>query len=234
MCRSKAKHILERVHDCAGDLEKGAHHNSMPVAGEFMTGQTVNVLFFEETNMTSRAVITVADGVEDLECVTLIDVLRRAEIEVVVASIEGRRMITCARGTRLTADAMLVDVLAQEFDLVVLPGGMPGAQRLAEHEPLAERVRQQAKAGKLFAAICAAPALALQQFGVLKQRRMTCYPAFSDRLSGCTFVDQPVVVDGNCITSQGPGTALEFALTLVEQLRGKGTRKQVAEAMLVG
>lgn len=183
--------------------------------------------------MTTRALISLADGVEDIECVTLIDVLRRAEIEVVVASIEGRRMITCARGTRLTADTMLVDVLAQDFDLIVLPGGMPGAQHLAEHEPLAEKVREQAKAGKLFAAICAAPALALQQYGVLKQRRMTCYPAFSDRLSGCTFVDQPVVVDGNCITSQGPGTAMEFALTLVEQLQGKGKRREVAEAMLV-
>ena len=184
--------------------------------------------------MTQRALICIADGVEDLECVTLIDVLRRAEFEVVVASIESRRMVTCARGTRLTADTMLVDVLAQPFDLIVLPGGMPGAQRLAESEPLAERVREQARAGKLFAAICAAPALALQQYGVLKQRRMTCYPAFSDRLSGCVFVDQAVVVDGNCITSQGPATALEFALTLVEQLAGRTLRRQVAEAMLVG
>ena len=183
--------------------------------------------------MTARALIAVADGVEDLETVTLIDVLRRAEVETVVASIENRRMFTAARGTRLTADAMLVDVLAQDFDLIVLPGGMPGAQYLAEHVPLAEKVQAQAKAGKLFAAICAAPALALQGYGVLKQRRMTCYPAFSDRLSGCTFVDQPVVVDGNCITSQGPATALAFALTLVEQLVGKARRKAVAEAMLV-
>jgi 4-methyl-5(b-hydroxyethyl)-thiazole monophosphate biosynthesis len=183
--------------------------------------------------MSKRALITVADGVEDLECVTLIDVLRRADIEVLVASIEERRMITCARGTRLTADAMLVDVLAQDFDLIVLPGGMPGAQHLADFEPLAERVRKQAKAGELFAAICAAPALALQQYGVLRQRRMTCYPAFSDRLSGCTFVDEGVVVDGNCITSQGPGTALAFALTLVEQLVGRGVRAEVAKAMLV-
>lgn len=183
--------------------------------------------------MSKRALIAVADGVEDLECVTLIDVLRRADIEVLVASIEDRRMITCARGTRLTADAMLVDVLAQEFDLIVLPGGMPGAQRLAEFEPLAERVRRQAKAGELFAAICAAPALALQQYGVLQQRRMTCYPAFSDRLSGCSFVDEAVVVDGNCITSQGPGTALAFALCLVEQLVGRSTRNEVAKAMLV-
>jgi 4-methyl-5(b-hydroxyethyl)-thiazole monophosphate biosynthesis len=183
--------------------------------------------------MSKRALIAVADGVEDLECVTLIDVLRRADVEVLVASIEERRMITCARGTRLTADAMLVDVLAQDFDLIVLPGGMPGARRLADFEPLAERVRRQAKAGELFAAICAAPALALQNYGVLRQRRMTCYPAFSDRLSGCTFVDEAVVVDGNCITSQGPGTALAFALTLVEQLVGRGTRSEVATAMLV-
>lgn len=182
--------------------------------------------------MTLRALIAVADGVEDLETVTLIDVLRRAEIEVVVASIEARRMITCARGVRLTADAMLNDVLAQAFDLMVLPGGMPGAQRLAEHVPLAQRVREQARAGHFFAAICAAPALALQSYGVLRQRRMTCYPAFSDRLSGCTFVDQPVVVDGNCITAQGPASALAFALQLVEQLAGATVRRRVAEAML--
>ena len=183
--------------------------------------------------MSKRALIAVADGVEDIESVTLIDVLRRAEVEVVVASIESRRMVTCARGSRLTADAMLMDVLAQEFDLIALPGGMPGAQALAEHAPLGELVVRQARAGKLFAAICAAPALALQAFGVLRQRRMTCYPSFSERLSGCTFVDQPVVVDGNCITAQGPASALEFALTLVEQLRGKAVRQQVADAMLV-
>lgn len=182
--------------------------------------------------MTARALLTVADGVEDIETVTLIDVLRRAEIEVLVASVENRRMVTCARGTRLTADAMLIDVLAQEFDLIVLPGGMPGAQHLADHPPLAERVREQAAAGKFFAAICAAPALALQGYGVLKGRRMTCYPAFSDRLSGCVFVDQPVVVDGNCITSQGPATAMAFALCLVEQLRGKAKRNEVAKALL--
>ena len=182
--------------------------------------------------MHARALIVVADGVEELECVTLIDVLRRAEVEVLVASIEARRMVTGVHGTRLTADAMLVDVLAQEFDLLVLPGGMPGAQRLAEHQPLALRVQQQARAGKLFAAICAAPALALQAYGVLKQRRMTCHPAFTEHLSGCSYVDQPVVVDGNCITSQGPGTALAFALSLVEQLLGKAARARVAAAML--
>jgi len=183
--------------------------------------------------MSPRALLAVADGVEDIETVTILDVLRRAEVEVVVASIEERRMITCARGTRLTADGMFADVLAQDFDLIALPGGLPGAQRLAEHVPLADKVREQAAAGRFFAAICAAPALALQDYGVLRQRRMTCYPALSDRLSGCSFVDAPVVVDGNCITSQGPATAIAFSLALVEALCGKARARQIGDALLV-
>ncbi|QZP33689.1 DJ-1 family glyoxalase III [Pseudomonas sp. DR48] len=178
--------------------------------------------------MTFRALITLAEGIDDLQTVTLIDVLRRAKVEVVVASIEGRRMLTCARGTRLTADAMLVDLLAQPFDLIALPGGEVGSQHLAAHQPLQQLVKDQAAAGRLFAGIAESPALALQAFGVLRQRRMTCLPSASHQLSGCTFVDQPVVVDGNCVTAQGSGGAMEFALTLVEQLCGKATRTVVA------
>ncbi|EJM31864.1 DJ-1 family glyoxalase III [Pseudomonas sp. GM25] len=182
--------------------------------------------------MTFRALITLAEGIDDLQCVTLIDVLRRAGIEVVAASIEGRRMLTCARGTRLTADGMLIDVLAQTFDLIVLPGGAVGAQHLAAHQPLQQLLKDQASAGRLFAAIAEAPAVALQSFGVLRQRRMTCLPDTSHNLSGCTFVDQPVVVDGNCITAQGSSAALAFALTLVEQLAGKAVRAKVAGELL--
>jgi len=181
--------------------------------------------------MTQRALIAVAQGIDDLQSVTLIDVLRRAEVEVVVASIESRRMLTAARGSRLTADAMLVDVLAQTFDLIVLPGGLPGVEHLAAHQPLAQRVAEQAKAGLFYAAIGEAPAVALQAYGVLKQRRMTCHPEVSNQLSGCVFVDQPVVVDGNCITAQGSTAALEFALMLVELLCGKGKRAQVLKAL---
>jgi 4-methyl-5(b-hydroxyethyl)-thiazole monophosphate biosynthesis len=159
--------------------------------------------------------------------------LRRAKVEVVVASIEGRRMLTCARGTRLTCDAMLVDLLAQPFDLIVLPGGATGAQHLSAHQPLQQLVKDQAAAGRLFAGIAEAPAIALQTFGVLRQRRMTCLPSASHQLSGCNFVDQPVVVDGNCITAQGSGGALEFALTLVEQLCGKVTRTAVAGELMI-
>ncbi|WP_460120669.1 DJ-1 family glyoxalase III [Pseudomonas sp. S2_C03] len=183
--------------------------------------------------MTYRALIPLAEGIDDLQAVTLVDVLRRAKVEVVVASIEGRRMLTCARGTRITADAMLVDVLAQPFDLIALPGGAVGAQHLSAHQPLQQLIKDQVKAGRLFAGIGEAPALALQASGALRQRRMTCLPSISHQLSGCNFVDQPVVVDGNCVTAQGSGSALEFALTLVEQLCGKAIRAAVAGELVV-
>ena len=141
-------------------------------------------------------------------------------------------MLTCARGTRLTADAMLVDVLAQPFDLIVLPGGAVGGKHLAAHQPLQQLLKDQAAAGRLFAAIAESPALALQAFGVLRPRRMTCLPAVSQQLLGCTFVDQPVVVDGNCITAQGSAAALAFALQLVEQLCGRAVKVAVARELL--
>jgi 4-methyl-5(b-hydroxyethyl)-thiazole monophosphate biosynthesis len=128
---------------------------------------------------------------------------------------------------------MLVDVLAQTFDLIALPGGAVGAQHLAAHQPLQQILKDQSSAGRLFAAIAESPAVALQAAGVLRQRRMTCLPSASHQLSGCTFIDQPVVVDGNCITGQGSGAVLEFALALVEQLGGKALRAKVAGELLV-
>ena len=181
----------------------------------------------------SRALLAVAEGIDDLQCVTLIDVLRRADIDLVVASVEGRRMFTCLRGTRLTADTMLMDVLAQPFDLIVLPGGEAGAARLGDHPPLAQRMKEQARAGGFFAAIGEAPVLALQPYGLLRQRQMTCHPDVSDKLSGCRFIDQPVVVDGNCITAQGSAAALAFALTLVEQLCGRRRRQALIQALVL-
>lgn len=181
--------------------------------------------------MTQRALIAVAEGVDDLQTVTLIDVLRRGAVEVVVASIESRRMLTCARGTRLTADGMLVDVLAQSFDLIVLPGGEDGAQHMADCQILQERVHQQARDGLFYAAIGESPALVLDRWGLLRQRKMTCHTDVSHTLSGCTFVDQAVVVDGNCITAQHSAAAIGFALMLVELLDGKVMRKQVAHLL---
>ncbi|MDU9392216.1 DJ-1 family glyoxalase III [Pseudomonas japonica] len=181
--------------------------------------------------MTQRALIAVAEGVDDLQTVTLVDVLRQSAVEVLLASVETRRMLTCARGTRLTADAMLVDVLAQSFDLIVLPGGENGARRLAASPALEQRMQEQVKAGQYYAAIGESPALVLQAWGLLRQRRMTCHNDVSQHLSGCSFVDQAVVVDGNCITAQHSAAAIPFALALVELLEGKVMRGQVAHLL---
>ena len=182
--------------------------------------------------MKGAVLLAVADGVEDIETVTLIDVLRRAELEVCVASVGPKRQLTCARGTRLTADAMLAEVKAQSFAAVLLPGGLPGAEHLAASDELAAVVQAQAARGELFGAICAAPALALQRFGVLQGRQVTCYPSFAERLSDCVYVDQPVVEDGPCITSQGPASAMAFGLAVVARLCGAAKAEQIAKAML--
>ena len=145
---------------------------------------------------------------------------------------KGTFIVTCARGSRLVADALLPAVLDQAFDLVVLPGGLAGAKRLGAHKALADKVRRQAREGRLYAGICAAPVHALQVFGVLRQRRVTCYPGLRGQLKDCEYVDLPVVVDGSCITSQGPATAIPFALKLVEALEGKALSDEIARALL--
>jgi 4-methyl-5(b-hydroxyethyl)-thiazole monophosphate biosynthesis len=180
-----------------------------------------------------RALLAIADGNEDIETVTLIDVLRRASIEVLVTSIEARRQVTLARGTRVMSDVTLLEVQAMRFDLIVLPGGMPGAQRLADCAALRNFMRRHVEEGRLYGAICAAPVITLQPWGLLDGKRMTCYPSFIEQLERCQYVDESVVVDGRCVTSQGPATAQAFALELVYQLLGKEQRDSVAEALLV-
>ncbi|ENA36818.1 DJ-1 family protein [Pseudomonas sp. HPB0071] len=179
-----------------------------------------------------RALLAVADGNEDIETVTLIDVLRRAGIEVLVTSIEARRQITLARGTRLMSDVTLLEVQAMSFDLIVLPGGMPGAQRLADCTALRHFMRRHVEQGRLYGAICAAPAVILEPWGLVEDKRISCYPSFIEQLEQGQYVNEPVVVDGRCVTSQGPGTAQLFALELVNQLVGKEQRDTVAEALL--
>lgn len=179
---------------------------------------------------TANALIPVAHGSESLETVTLVNVLRRAEIEVVIASIESELGVGGTRGVKLVADKRFLEAAEQKFSLIALPGGEKGAEAFNRHAPLIEKLEQQSDAGRWLAAICAAPALTLAPHHLLDGRKATCYPSFKDRLP--KYVNQPVVIDGHCVTSQGPGTALVFALTLVELLAGAARRKQVATAML--
>lgn len=174
--------------------------------------------------------VPVADGSEDIETVSIIDVLRRAERDVVVASAGEALTVTAARGTRITADAML-SVQDTAWEMIALPGGLRGAENLARCQPLQELLRRQDAAGRWIAAICAAPALVLAPLGLLDSRQATCYPAFRAHLAH--WQDRPVVQDGHLITSQGPGTALAFGLQLVAALADLGLSQRIGEQMLV-
>lgn len=177
-----------------------------------------------------KALIPVAAGSESLETVTMVNVLRRAGVDVTVASITSESTVAGTRGVTLTADALLADVIGDEFDLIALPGGEAGARALGSCQPLSEKLQAQRLGHRWYGGICAAPALALAPLGLLDGKQATCYPAFRDQL--LHYVDRPVVVDGHCITSQGPATAMAYALQLVEALCGSVKRKEIAAGLL--
>lgn len=177
-----------------------------------------------------EVLIAVAHGSESLETVTLVNVLRRAGFAVTVASIEPERWIKGTRGIDFAADCVLEDVGARTFALIVLPGGEAGAEALARSPRLVERLKDQDRAQRHVAAICAAPALVLARHGLLDHREATAYPAFRERIP--RWRDQAIVHDGHVHTSQGPATALSFALALIELLAGPGRRAEVAKALL--
>jgi 4-methyl-5(b-hydroxyethyl)-thiazole monophosphate biosynthesis len=182
--------------------------------------------------MAKRVLVPIADGSEEIEAVCIIDTLRRGGADLTVASV-GKLQVTASRGVKIVADARIADCVNETYDCIALPGGMPGAEHLRDSAELIGMLKKQKQAGRLYAAICASPAVALRPHGLLDKVRATCFPAFRDRLDPAYASDERVVVDGNCVTSQGPGTALEFALKLVELLFGAGKAAEVAAAMLV-
>lgn len=180
----------------------------------------------------ARVLMPLAEGFEEMEAVIVIDVLRRADIEVVVAGLtEGP--VSASRGTRLLPDAALDSVMAEDFDMLVLPGGMPGVKHLREDSRVKALIERFRSRGRTTAAICAAPSI-LAAYGYLEGKRATGNPKFRDQvaLPGVDYREEPVVEDGALITSRGPGTAIPFALALVERLAGQEKRRQV-EAGLV-
>ncbi len=182
---------------------------------------------------TKTALVPIADGSEDIESVTIIDVLRRAGVEVTVASVmpQQRLQITAARGTRIVADTSIDVCVNQTFDLIALPGGLPGANHLRDCTPLINMLRKQRDEGRWFTAICASPAVVLASHKLETDFTTTAHPGFTEHLHH--FRNERVVVDRHCITSQGPGTALEFALTLVEALLGSEIRTRVSAPMVL-
>lgn len=177
-----------------------------------------------------NALIPIANGVEDIETVTLIDVLRRAEIEVVVSSVQ-EKTITAARGTVITADTLIQDLSNQQFDMIAIPGGLPGAEYLRDSTFLDTMIKNQANSGKLLGAICASPAVVLEPKGILNNMNATCHPNCNAPL-GNRYSGERVSVTNNIVTSQGPGTAIEFALKLVELALGHSKKEEVANPMI--
>ena len=180
-----------------------------------------------------KVLVPIADGVEDIETVTIIDILRRAQIDVTVASIyNDRKDIIASRRTKIRADKKLNEITNEDFDLVALPGGLPGAENLRDSEILIKKLKDQNESGKLYAAICASPVYVLQTHGLLEGKNATCFPGERGNLINNAMADKKVVVDRNCITSQGVGTAIDFALELVNQLEGKEIRDKIAKAIV--
>ena len=185
--------------------------------------------------MKKQILVAVADGTEELEAVTIIDVLRRAQLDVTVASVMPGHEVACSRGVHLVADKLIGECLGTPWDAVICPGGMPGATNLAECEPLRDILVAQNDGQALIGAICAAPQVVLAPLGFLNGRTATAYPGFREKLSaaGSVASDEVVVHDGHIITSQGPGTAMSFALALVSELAGDDVCASVAEGLLV-
>jgi len=177
-----------------------------------------------------KAVVPLAEGFEEIEFSTVVDILRRAGIDVAVAGLkEG--IIDGARGVRVTPDTLIDKVSADNFDVVILVGGNPGYINLGKSEKVLGLVKEMCDKGKYVTAICGAPSV-LAKAGVIQGKRATVFPGMEGSLTGAQYRDEKVVVDGKIITSQGPGTALEFAVKLVEVLAGKGKASKVAREVL--
>lgn len=177
----------------------------------------------------ATVLVPLAQGCEELEAVTIIDLLRRANVTVVAAGLEPGP-VTASRGVVLVPDVTLDAVLDRDFDLVVLPGGLGGAQRLEADQRIAALLRRQAEQGRYVGAICAAPKV-LASAGLLNYREATAYPGILDEQNEIRLSSAAIVRDGTFITSRGPGTAMDFALVLIEILCGRNTRDEVETAL---
>lgn len=178
--------------------------------------------------------VPVADGTEEMEAITIIDCLRRAGVDVTVASVMDSPQVTAANGTRIVADCMIADCTGQFFDMITLPGGIPGADHLAASDELKQLLVTQQQADNWVTAICASPAVVLGAHGLTDGKNATCYPGFESGLSdgGATVQEEKVVIDGKLITSRGPATALPFALELITQLCGAEKSQEIASGLL--
>lgn len=178
--------------------------------------------------------IFLAPGFEELEALTVVDVMRRAGLNIVIVSIEDTPYVTGAHNVTFQADALYTDINFNDADWLILPGGMPGATNLHEFDPLNNLLCTHFADGGNIAAICASPAVVLAPLGLLKGREATCYPGFEKKCesAGARMHNDLVVTDGNLVTGQGPAAAMPFALDIVKLVCGEAKSKEVGVGML--
>ncbi len=175
--------------------------------------------------------IFMADGCEEIEGLTVVDIVRRAKMEIVMISITGKREVTSSHQVTFLTDALAAEVDYDTLDGIVLPGGMPGTLNLQADETVNKVIRQFAAEGKLVCAICAAPSV-LGAADILEGKWATCHPGFEEKLTGAKVEEKEVVVDGNVITSRGMGTAIPFALEIVRYFADDETVEQVRKGLV--
>ena len=178
-----------------------------------------------------RACVFLADGFEEIEGLTVVDILRRAGVETRTVSITEQRLVTGSHQIPVTADSCIKETDFSEVELLVLPGGMPGTLHLGEHKGLTELLIKFNEADKKIAAICAAPGV-FGANGILKGRKATCYPGCEEKLKGAVLSEEAVVRDKNVTTSRGVGTAIAFALELISQLEGEVKAHQIKKSIV--
>lgn len=178
-----------------------------------------------------KVCVLIADGFEEIEALTAVDLLRRAQIYVDTVSITDDYIVQGSHGITVQTEDLFEEVDFGEFDMIVLPGGMPGTTNLGAHSGVRKVVKQYADQDRYVAAICAAPTV-LSDLGLLKNKRVTCYPAMEEKIEGAVLTGAPVMWDGNIITSQGVGTAIDFALKLIAVLSGTEKAEEVADSIV--
>ena len=181
----------------------------------------------------SKVCVFLADGFEEIEGLTVVDILRRAGIETETVSVMGRKEILGAHGIKVEADKTFEEAGADKADMLVLPGGMPGTLNLKACTGLIELLKSFDRDKKYIAAICAAPSI-LAELGILKGRKACSYPSFEDKLNGADVVREPAVTDGHITTGRGMGTAIPFALRLTALLAGEAKAEEIKESIVYG
>ena len=179
----------------------------------------------------NQVCVFLADGFEEIEGLTVADILRRGKIDVAMVSITGSKNICGSHGITVLADKLFEEMDFENTDMLVLPGGMPGTRFLGEHEGLKQLLVQAKSDGKWIGAICAAPSVP-GQLGLLQGERAVCYPGFEDQLTGAEVKQDEVAVSGKVITSRGMGTAIPFALSLLAALQGEEAARKMAEGII--